>query len=318
MARSPRLRVPTSSWCWRMTWATATCACYGAKDVQTPHLDQLAKEGLRLTSCYAGHANCSPSRTALMTGRTPTRVGIRNWIPHGSPVHLRASEVTIATLLRQAGYSTCHVGKWHLTGPFNEPGTAAAGRSRLRPLVQHAEQRTAESSQSGQLRAQWQRPSASSKATPRNRRRRGDPLAGRWARQDASRSFCSSASTNRTSRSPPTRNTRKLYPHDDPAYSAHHGNITQMDAAFGRLMRTLDDAGLRERHAGHVHERQRSGSDGAASLRFGRAAARQEGLSYRRGHSRSGNRPLAGEDQGQAARATSPCAASISCPPCAS
>jgi len=48
--------------------------CFGAKDIQTPHLDRFAAEGLRLTSCYAGHANCSPSRTALMTGRTPTRV----------------------------------------------------------------------------------------------------------------------------------------------------------------------------------------------------------------------------------------------------
>jgi arylsulfatase A len=97
-------------------------ACFGAKDVRTPNLDQFANEGLRLTSCYAGHANCSPSRTALMTGRTPTRVGVRNWIPHGSPVHVRQSEITIATLLKQAGYSTCHVGKWHMTGPFNEPG----------------------------------------------------------------------------------------------------------------------------------------------------------------------------------------------------
>src|SRR5687767_13094517 len=96
-------------------------ACFGAKDIRSPNLDQLAKEGLRLTSCYAGHANCSPSRTALMTGRTPTRVGVRNWIPHGSPVHVRKSEITIATLLKQAGYATCHVGKWHMNGEFNEP-----------------------------------------------------------------------------------------------------------------------------------------------------------------------------------------------------
>src|SRR5947208_1266659 len=87
-------------------------ACYGSKEVQTPNLDRFAAESLRLTSCYAGHPNCSPSRTALMTGRTPSRVGVRNWIAFGSPVHLRQSEVTVATLLRQAGYSTCHSGKW--------------------------------------------------------------------------------------------------------------------------------------------------------------------------------------------------------------
>src|SRR5258705_6421603 len=55
--------------------------CFGEKNVQSPNLDRFAAEGLRLTSCYAGHPNCSPSRTALMTGRTPTRVGVRNWIP---------------------------------------------------------------------------------------------------------------------------------------------------------------------------------------------------------------------------------------------
>ena len=55
--------------------------CYGAKDVLTPNVDRFAAEGLRFTSCYAGHPNCSPSRTAIMTGRTPTRVGVRDWIP---------------------------------------------------------------------------------------------------------------------------------------------------------------------------------------------------------------------------------------------
>ncbi|MDP1590227.1 MAG: sulfatase-like hydrolase/transferase, partial [Prosthecobacter sp.] len=77
-------------------------ACFGARDVQTPNLDRFASEGLRFTSCYAGHANCSPSRTALMTGRTPTRVGVRNWIPEDSPVHVRRSEITIAKLLQQS------------------------------------------------------------------------------------------------------------------------------------------------------------------------------------------------------------------------
>src|SRR5881394_3354965 len=90
-------------------------------DIGYGDLACFAAEGLRLTSCYAGHPNCSPSRTALMTGRTPQRAGIRNWIPHGSPMHLRSSEITIATLLHQAGYTTCHSGKWHLNGESNQP-----------------------------------------------------------------------------------------------------------------------------------------------------------------------------------------------------
>src|SRR5438105_1965650 len=81
-------------------------ACYGDPVVKTPNLDRFAREGLRLTSYYAAHPNCSPSRAALMTGRIPFRIGIHNWIPEGSPMHLRSTEITIATLLRRLGYAT--------------------------------------------------------------------------------------------------------------------------------------------------------------------------------------------------------------------
>jgi len=84
--------------------------CYGHKVIQTPHLDRFAKEGLKLTSCYAAHPNCSPSRTGMMTGRTPVRVGIHNWIPMLSPMHVRKREIAVSTLLRQAGYASCLVG----------------------------------------------------------------------------------------------------------------------------------------------------------------------------------------------------------------
>ena len=62
-----------------------------------------------------------------MTGRTPSRSGVYDWIPAGSPVHLRASEITIATLLKRADYDTCHVGKWHLNGKFNDPAQPQPG-----------------------------------------------------------------------------------------------------------------------------------------------------------------------------------------------
>ena len=95
--------------------------CYGSSSLKTPHLNEFAAEGLKLTSCYAAHPNCSPSRAGLMTGRTPFRVGIYNWIPMYSPMHVKRSEITVATLLRNSGYDTCHVGKWHLNGDFNLP-----------------------------------------------------------------------------------------------------------------------------------------------------------------------------------------------------
>ena len=87
-----------------------------------PNLDRFAEQGMRLTNCYAAASTCSPSRTGLMTGRTPYRVGISRWIPFFSPMHVSENEITIATLLRNTGYATCHVGKWHLNGMFNLPG----------------------------------------------------------------------------------------------------------------------------------------------------------------------------------------------------
>ena len=87
--------------------------CYGEPNVQTPNLDRFAADGIRFTNCYAAAATCSPSRTGLMTGRTPYRVGVYRWIPFLSPMHVPESEITIATLLRNAGYATCHSGNWH-------------------------------------------------------------------------------------------------------------------------------------------------------------------------------------------------------------
>ncbi|MBN1127277.1 MAG: sulfatase-like hydrolase/transferase [Sedimentisphaerales bacterium] len=93
--------------------------CFGNTVIQTPHLDSLAREGMRLTDCYSAAPVCSPARVGMLTGRTPNRVGVYDWIPNDHPMHLRSSEVTVATLLQQAGYQTCHVGKWHCNGKFN-------------------------------------------------------------------------------------------------------------------------------------------------------------------------------------------------------
>ncbi|MDX1286162.1 MAG: sulfatase-like hydrolase/transferase, partial [Draconibacterium sp.] len=74
------------------------------------------------TDFYCGAAVCSPSRSALLTGRNATRVGIFNWIPENSPMHMRSKEITIAEMLKQANYQTGHFGKWHLTSKgTNQP-----------------------------------------------------------------------------------------------------------------------------------------------------------------------------------------------------
>jgi arylsulfatase A-like enzyme len=87
--------------------------CFGSKVNRTPRLDQLAKEGLRLTSFYA-QTVCGPSRAALLTGRYPTRVG-GGW-------RTESSEITIAEVLKTVGYATCCIGKWDISQRRSQPG----------------------------------------------------------------------------------------------------------------------------------------------------------------------------------------------------
>ncbi|MCA9059520.1 MAG: sulfatase [Planctomycetaceae bacterium] len=94
--------------------------CYGSTVHRTPRIDQLAAEGLKLTSFYAASGVCTPSRAALMTGCYPRRVGLHLTDPDGavlrpvSPNGLNPNEVTIAEVLKQGGYATACIGKWHL------------------------------------------------------------------------------------------------------------------------------------------------------------------------------------------------------------
>ena len=88
--------------------------CYGQKKIQTPHLDRLAKEGMRFTQCYAGSTVCAPSRGALMTGKHTGHATIRG---NGAPeVPLRADEIALPQVFKAAGYSTALFGKWGVGG----------------------------------------------------------------------------------------------------------------------------------------------------------------------------------------------------------
>jgi arylsulfatase A len=116
--------------------------CYGSRFYETPNIDRLAAEGMKFTDGYAACAVCSPTRAAVMTGRYPARLGVTDWIrarfqggkiPEDkknpseyvggknkkllcppNALWMELEEVTIAEALKSAGYTSCHIGKWHL------------------------------------------------------------------------------------------------------------------------------------------------------------------------------------------------------------
>ena len=86
---------------------------YGATDLETPNMDNLARRGTRFTQFYAAAPVCSPSRVGLMTGRTPQHGGLNGNVGLNA-VGMPSEQVTIAEELKKAGYATAHIGKWHL------------------------------------------------------------------------------------------------------------------------------------------------------------------------------------------------------------
>ncbi len=94
---------------------TLDAHCYGADDLITPHMDSLARRGVRFTQMYAPSAICSSSRAGLMTGRIPPRAGVAgNCSSSHGVAGMPTEEITIAEMLKADGYVTGHIGKWHL------------------------------------------------------------------------------------------------------------------------------------------------------------------------------------------------------------
>lgn len=107
--------------------------CYGSKFHETPHIDQLAKDGVKFTNAYAACHVCSPTRASILTGKYPARLQLTDWLPGrknfpfqkllNAPInqHLPYDEVTIAEVLREQGYATAIFGKWHLGKKPSDP-----------------------------------------------------------------------------------------------------------------------------------------------------------------------------------------------------
>lgn len=106
--------------------------CYGSKFYETPNIDRLAKDGMKFTQAYSACTVCSPSRAAVLTGKSPARLHITDWIAgHNRPFarlsipdwtkHLPEEEETLAERLKTRGYATASIGKWHLGGAEHSP-----------------------------------------------------------------------------------------------------------------------------------------------------------------------------------------------------
>ncbi|MEE2995354.1 MAG: sulfatase [Gemmatimonadota bacterium] len=116
-----------------MGWKDLSCC--GSTFYETPHIDQLSAQGMRFTDAYASCPVCSPTRASVMTGKYPATVGITDWINWGGSLHpargrlidvpylkdLPTCEHTVAGALKETGYATWHVGKWHLGGEGHMP-----------------------------------------------------------------------------------------------------------------------------------------------------------------------------------------------------
>jgi arylsulfatase A len=218
--------------------------CYGHPIIKTPNLDAFAKQGMKLSHCYSASAVCSPSRSAILTGRTPHRNGVFTWIAEGAPLHLRTTEITLPKVLRDAGYTTCHTGKWHLNGLFNQDGQP----------------------QPDDHGYDWwlatQNNAAPTHANPVNFVRNGEavgpqegysaPLVAKEAihwlseKRDKSKPFFLTVWTHEPHypiASDPEF--KALYPEvKDVVQQDYFANVTQMDHAFGQLMRALDEQQL--------------------------------------------------------------------------
>lgn len=219
-------------------------SCFGHPHIRTPNLDRLAQRGIRLTSCYSSAPVCSSSRAGLLTGRTPSRVGVYDWIPNNHVVHLRKEEVTVAALLRRAGYSTAHVGKWHCNGKFNQAAQPQPGDHGFEHWYS------------------TQNNASPTHENPKNFVRNGKPVGPqegfscqlvadesiRWLEEGRDKDKPFFLFTCFHEPHEPVASPRDLVDsyktvarnEDEAQYFA---NVTNMDAAVGRILRKLDDLG---------------------------------------------------------------------------
>ncbi|MCA9225204.1 MAG: sulfatase-like hydrolase/transferase [Planctomycetales bacterium] len=258
--------------------------CYGHPRIQSPNLDRFAKEGMRLTQCYSACSVCSPSRSAILTGRTPYRNGVWRWIPERHETHLRTSEITIPSLLKERGYDTCHVGKWHLNGYFNsdqQPQPDDHGYDHW-----FATQNNAAPNHLNPVNFVRNREPAGKLEGPSAVLVVEEAIHWLERRSDKMRPFFLTVWTHEP-HLPIETAEQFMEPYQDlpdPDLRQHHGNVTQMDYAFGKLMAAIETMKYHENTV--VFYTADNGPEGDGTK--GRTRGSTGGLRGRKRHSHEG------------------------------
>ncbi len=224
-----------------MGWGDS--ATYGHPLIKTPNLDKLASQGVKFTQCYSACAVCSPSRSAILTGRTPYRNGVYRHLSGNHEAHLRLSEITYPKLLKTIGYETCHVGKWHLnslpqfnTSEYPQPGDHGydywmATHNNAEPSHKNPNNFVRNGKPVGELTG-FSAPLVAAEAT-------------RWLSEvrDKTKPFALSLWCHEP-HSPIATDPQFSGLYNGHENSKYMGNITQLDHALGQVIVTLDEQGL--------------------------------------------------------------------------
>lgn len=216
---------------------------YGHKLIKTPNMDKLASQGVKLMQCYSACGVCSPSRSAILTGRTPYRNGAWRHLSGNGPSHLRASEITYPELLKEAGYTSCHVGKWHLLskqqfGDPTFPHPSDHGYDHWMATHNNAAPSHKNPNNfylNGELIGETEGYSAQLVAAE----------AGRWLKdiRDKEKPFVMSVWFHEP-HSPIATNSKFQDLYDGHENAKYMGNISQLDHALGMVMDALDEQGV--------------------------------------------------------------------------
>lgn len=265
-------------------------ACFGSDLHETPHLDRLAREGMKFTQNYSACTVCSPTRAALMTGKYPARLHVTDWIPGAMPdnpkllvpdwtKYLPHAETTLAEVFRAAGYATATIGKWHLGTEEFYPEKHGfdlniAGTDKPAPPSFHAP---------------WRIPTLSPEGRPGDylTDRMGAEAAGFIARTRDRPFFLYlphfAVHTPIQGRADLVEKyQRKIHPglrHKNAAYAAM---TESLDAAVGRVLAVLEELRLRDRtiviftsdNGGRITQ----GTTTNVPLRYGKASAYEGGV----------------------------------------